>query len=143
VLVADDVVFDALHNQAYRNPSWYSSFCGSHTYGKDDVLQASGGSSSYRDIYVFYPTAKTNLNCIPSAMKKSPNDDPGLDAVMNVLAHELIETTSGYDIGNQCVYQFGNIKIDSKGKQYTETMGSYNYFIQQNYNYKTQTCMNG
>jgi len=142
-----DMIVSRLNSTLYRDPTWYQSFCGTHSRRKfldsDNKGNAKTMATRAKMIFVQYPTADTNLNCIPSKMKLSPNDDAGLDAVVNILSHELIETVSGYDIGNLCVYDFGNIKIDSKGKQYTETMGSYNYFIQRNYNYKTGTCMNG
>jgi len=141
-LLGPDATIPYLSSTSYRKPAWYQDFCGSHTFGIDEIQQKSK-TKEKRFIVVQYPTAATNLHCIPSKMKQSPNKDAGLDALINILAHELIETVSGYDIGNLCVYDFGTIQTASDGGSYTETMGAYKYFIQRNYNYKTQTCMNG
>jgi len=140
-LFAADAVVPLLKDTNYRSPSWYSDFCGTHTYSKSPLSSISSLQNK-RWIMAYYPTANTNLACIPSALRQAPNGDRSLDAMINVIAHELIETTSGYDIGNKCVYNFGNIKTDG-GVQYTERFGNSKYFIQQNFNFKTETCMNG
>jgi len=143
-LSTEDVQLDLLRNTAYRNPPWLPSFCGTHTYGKNQI-QSKSTYGNKRYIYAYLPTEGSDIaeECIPKKLVKSPNGDRGLDAMLNILAHELIETVSGYDIGNLCVYRFGKIKTDSKGANYTEQIGSRKYFIQQNFNSKTHECMNG
>jgi len=130
--------FPLLMDGRYKGFDWYSSFCGTHSFGKNQL----GVVSTEKSIYA-YDQSLARSSCIPDSMTNPPNGDKSLDALINVIAHELIETTSGYDIGNQCVYQYGTIKKLPDGRQYTEKMGDKYYFLQQNFNYKTQTCMSG
>lgn len=142
-LLGPDVHIPILNNEKYLKPTWYERYCGTHTFGNNYVQKKSRSTRNERFVVAYYPTQSNNLNCIPSKMTKSPNGDAGLDAILNVIAHEFVETVTGYDIANQCVYQFGNIKTDVNGGNYTEKIGDKRYFIQQNFNYKTQTCENG
>jgi len=123
---------------------WKSQTCGSHTFGMNeaqvDCSSIITGIHKKRYINAAFPSSLNNLNCIPSALTSPPNGNKALDAMINVVAHELIETVSGYDIGNQCVYQFASKKTQS-GSQYTELIGGKPYFIQKNFNYKTQRCL--
>jgi len=133
--------FPALKDTRWMEGSWYASFCGTHSFGIN-LTQKKSGTNKDRFIYA-YDQSLARSSCIPDSMSKPPNGDKSLDALINVIAHELIETTSGYDIGNQCVYQYGTIKKLPDGRQYTEKMGDKYYFLQQNFNYKTQKCMSG
>jgi len=126
---------------------WESRFCGSHTFGINDAQVYSSsiipGINKKRYIQANFPSSLNNLNCIPSVLTTPPNGNIALDGMINILAHELIETVSGYDIGNQCVYRFGTIEKLSDGRQYTEMIGGKPYFIQKNFNYYTHQCNHG
>jgi len=116
VFMADeDTPIPWLNNTKYLSPTWYSSFCGTHTYGNNPILKMLNldlsMENSFKAIYVPYPSAKSGLkNCIPSTLTKPPSGDAALDSMINTVAHELVETITGYDIMNQCVYNYGTVK---------------------------------
>ena len=88
-------------------------------------------------------------------MKKSPNNDVGLDAMLSIVAHEISETAtdplfkSWYDINGEenadlCVWEYGiRTKLDSNGAVYNQVIGGANFLIQNNYDLERNACHDG
>lgn len=74
----------------------------------------------------------------------SPNNDPGADAEVSVLAHEIEETTTdmmgnawydsrGYENADKCAWNFGTTYTTSNGALANVSLGGKNYLVQQNW----------
>jgi hypothetical protein len=74
----------------------------------------------------------------------SPNNDPGVDAMISVIAHESEEATSDPDLnawyfasgqenGDKCAYTYGATHPVGNGSDYNIMLGSMKYLIQQNW----------
>ena len=83
-----------------------------------------------------YPSACTNGTA-------APNGDPGADGVVNVLAHEVEETTTdlmgnawfdvrGYENADKCAWTFGTTQYNGTGV-WNITVGTKNFMVQQNW----------
>lgn len=84
----------------------------------------------------------------------SPNMDPGADGATAIMWHEFSEsssdpelnawwsTQSGYESGDLCAWTFGDVKTDSNGNYYTNTIGTKNYAMQEMFEL-TSTSRNG
>jgi hypothetical protein len=77
-------------------------------------------------------------------ISQSPNNDPGVDAMISVIAHESEEATSDPDLnawyfatgqedGDKCAYKYGTTHPVGNGSDYNVTLGGKNYLIQQNW----------
>ena len=84
-----------------------------------------------------YPSA-----CTPGA--PSPNGDPAADAEVNVLVHEVEETTTdmygtawydnrGYENADKCAWNFGSTFTTSNGGLANVTIGAKYFLVQQNW----------
>ncbi|CAF3646508.1 unnamed protein product [Rotaria socialis] len=81
----------------------------------------------------------------------SPNGDAGVDAMVSVIAHELVDTMSdpfgsawfgatGNENADKCAWAFGSLTRLSNGPSCSVLVGGRYYLIQQNWNANTQTC---
>jgi hypothetical protein len=80
-----------------------------------------------------------------SNINASPNNDPGVDAMISVLAHESAEATSDPDLNawyfpngqenaDKCAYMYGTQFItEANGSKANVIMGNRDYLIQQNW----------
>lgn len=93
--------------------------------------------------------------CAPDNVQKSPNGNPGVDAMPSIITHELMEAMSdpdppsgwtdatGYENADKCAYVYGTELTDSAtGGKYNTQIGKYKYLIQQNWDLKLNGCYN-
>jgi len=145
----------------YMRGYWYDWYCGTHfqhycnttitsdTRGCDYFynMGKTVGQTTFPFIFAYLWGSGTDPNnnyyCNPyysgSTMNVpgvSVSGDVGLDALINTLAHEIVETVSGFQIANMCVYDYknGNAGMSSV------TVGGQPYLLQKNYNTQTGTC---
>ena len=115
-----------------------TQYCAYHYHGTVTIGGVSRTVLYAAMPYVYaYPSACTNGTA-------SPNADPGADGVVNVLAHEVEETTTdlmgtawfdtrGYENADKCAWIFGATHTDSNGGVWNITVGSKNFMVQQNW----------
>ncbi|CAF3412035.1 unnamed protein product [Rotaria socialis] len=81
----------------------------------------------------------------------SPNGDAAVDAMVSVIAHELVDTMSdpfgsawfgatGNENADKCAWAFGSLTRLSNSPSCSVLVGGRYYLIQQNWNANTQTC---
>lgn len=85
-----------------------------------------------------------SLSSCAAQTTSSPNGNPGVDAMVSVLAHELEEAATdpqlnawydsrGYENADKCAWTFGTTSTASNGSSYNMTIGGLQYLIQQNW----------
>ncbi len=111
-----------------------TQYCGWHTHA----------TISGKDIkYSFVGDASRCLSAC-SAQSTSPNGNPGADAMVSIVAHELEEATTdpdlnawydnrGYENADKCAWTFGTTFTVTNGSKANMYLGSYPYLIQQNW----------
>jgi len=111
-----------------------TQYCGWHTHG----------TISAADIkYSFVGNA---ARCITSCAGQStgPNGNAGADGMASIIAHELEETatdpdlnawydSSGAENADKCAWTFGTTSTAANGSKYNMTLGTRQYYIQQNW----------
>ena len=110
-----------------------SQYCGYHTHGTVTVPGQGSKVALYAAMpYDYaYPGSCTNGSA-------SPNNDPGADGEVSVLAHEIEETTTdmmanawydtrGYENADKCAWTWGT----SYNGTYNITLGGKNFLVQQ------------
>jgi hypothetical protein len=119
-----------------------TSFCGYHS-PSTSIVQGKVIKFSW----VGNP-AQCPSSCESSAVlgdSGSPNNDPGADGATAIMWHEFSETVSDPEVnlntawlggfcgesGDCCAWLFGNVKTDSHGHFYTNTIGTKNYVMQE------------
>lgn len=115
-----------------------SGFC--ETYcGYHDFFEVQGVQIKYG--YMGDPT-KCIVGCSPANPVNSPNNDPGLDSVISILLHELIEVITdpvpptgwidgfGNENGDLCAYSYGGVKRLSSGAFFNQEVGGRKYLVQ-------------
>lgn len=135
--------------------SFCSEYCGYHVSWE---LKASKKR-------IFYAMTGNPASCLdgcspPQNLKASPNGDLGVDALISVIGHELVEAVSdpvsdvnslrswqdgsGYENGDKCAYKYGTVLGSSgNGGSYNAVVGNMNYMIQMNWDPATQACSQG
>lgn len=79
-----------------------------------------------------------------SAQTTTPNGNMGADAMANLIAHELSESTTdpdlnawydrrGYENADKCAWKFGTTSTLSSGANYNVTFGATNWLLQENW----------
>ena len=79
-----------------------------------------------------------------SAQTTTPNNNMGADAMANLIAHELAESTTdpnlnawfdrrGYENADKCAWTFGTTTTLSSGAKYNVTFGVRNWLLQRNW----------
>ena len=117
-----------------------TKYCGWHTHGSF----TNGGTTS--DIkYAFVGNASgPSLASCAEQTSSSPNGDPGADAMVSVIAHELEETatdpdlnawydSSGEENADKCAWTFGTTYTASNGSLANMNLGTRDYLVQQNW----------
>jgi len=121
-----------------------SQYCGWHT----------NGAVNGQDIkYSFIGNPSSCLaGCSPNNQNVSPNGNPGVDAMVSVTAHELMEAISDPDLNawydatgqenaDKCAYKYGTTSTLSSGAIYNVAFGGHQYLIQQNWDATSQSCL--
>jgi hypothetical protein len=113
-----------------------SQYCGWHGWG-------SFGGTPIQYAFVGNAAGGSLGNCA-AQIASSPNGDPGADAMVSVMAHELEETatdpqgtgwydSAGNENGDKCAWNFGPTYHAPNGSLANMTLGGANYLIQQNW----------
>jgi hypothetical protein len=112
-----------------------TSYCGWHT---DATINGT-------DIkYAFVGNPDRCPSACEAQSASSPNNNPGADGMLSVIAHELEEATTdpdlnawfdsrGYENADKCAWTFGTTYRLSNGSAYNMKLGNYYYLIQQNW----------
>jgi len=127
------------------------SFCGYH-----GILS----SSPVKSQYSFVGDSGANTGCTSSTIATlAPNSNPTADAMVSVIAHELVETVSdpqlnawydgsGNENADKCAWYFGtptanptNVFTTTGGAKANATAGAFNYFLQENAPANTNMCV--
>ena len=115
-------------------------YCGWHTNGN-----FTNGATNWDIKYAFVGNASgSSLGNCAEQTGSSPNGDPGADAMVSVIAHELEETatdpdlnawfdTSGMENADKCAWTFGATYTASNGSLANIKLGARDYLIQQNW----------
>jgi len=118
----------------------YTYFCGYH----NDYQPSPGAEVLYADM----PYLVAGQGCgSPPALNPG-----GIDTVVGVFSHELAETMTdprldawydgnGDEIGDKCAYQYGTLSTTSGGLSYNVRIGSDFYYIQQEWDNRTDSCL--
>jgi hypothetical protein len=121
-----------------------TKYCGWHTHA----------SMSGKDIkYSFVGDATgSSLSSCAAQTASSPNGNPGVDALISVLAHEVVEAASDPDLNawydssgaenaDKCAWTFGTTYAASNGSTANVRLGARDYLIQRNWKPgATQAC---
>jgi hypothetical protein len=116
-------------------PGFLTSFCGWHTYAT-----LNGANIKYS--FVGNATGPSFGAC--AVQGTSPNGNPGVDAMISVIAHELEETTSdpnlnawwdanGAENADKCAWRFGTYYAAAGGGFANMKLGTRDFLIQQNW----------
>lgn len=127
-------VYFVLTSNDVTKTGFLTNYCGWHTH-------APIGSADIKYSFVGDPTGPSIGSC--AAQTVSPNGDPGADAMVSVIAHELEETTTDPDLNawydsrgmenaDKCAWTFGTTSTTS-GANYNMTLGRRKFLIQQNW----------
>lgn len=120
----------------------YCAYHGHFSHTSGDVLFAA------QPYNYAYPSACTNGS-------GSPNNDPGADAEVNTLAHEIEEAatdpdlnawydTRGYENADKCAWTWGSTSTAPNGALYNMTLGGRNFLVQRNWiNQGSGGCFRG
>lgn len=120
-----------------------TKYCGWHNY----YLQA-GQPIKYS--FVGDASTKCPSGCMGQSAK-SPNSNPGADAMASIIAHEIVETltdpalgawrdSSGNENADKCNFNFGPVSTAANGSYYNVTLGSRKFLIQQNWDPVKGVC---
>jgi hypothetical protein len=113
-----------------------TQYCGWHTHAT-----LSGSDIKYS--FVGDPTGPKIANCAQQTTA-SPNGNPGVDAMISVLAHELEETVTDPDLnawydrqgaenGDKCAWTFGTTYPAAGGGVANMKLGARDFLIQRNW----------
>jgi hypothetical protein len=115
-----------------------TKYCGWHSWGR-------WGSTLTPVQYAFIGNAAgSGLFHCAQQTASSPNDDPGADAMISVMSHELEESatdpqgtgwydSTGAENGDKCAWTFGTTFDSGHGSVANMTLGGKNFLIQQNW----------
>jgi hypothetical protein len=122
-----------------------TSFCGYHS------AFIVGGVTTYKFAFVGNPATQCMAGCSAQSAA-SPNGNVGVDAMINIIGHELVETATDplfngwYDAhspacesGDKCEWNFASV-ISSGTYYYNVLIGANKYLIQEIYNNIIQGC---
>jgi hypothetical protein len=111
-----------------------TQWCGWHDHG------TVGGS----DIKYSFTEDATRVLSACAAQTTSPNGNAGVDAQVNIIAHELEEAatdpdlnawfdTRGAENADKCAWTFGTVSTATNGSKFNVTLGTRQYLIQRNW----------
>ena len=130
-----DGVYFVLTSGDVTKTGFLTQYCGWHTHAT--IL---GTDIKYS--FVGDPTAQL-ASCATQTLS-SPNGNPAADAMVSVIAHELVEAVTdpdlnawydsrGYENADKCAWTFGTIGTAANGSQFNMTLGDKPYMIQRNW----------
>jgi hypothetical protein len=113
-----------------------TQYCGWHA-------SATIGGTNIKYSFVGDPTGASLANCAGQTTA-SPNGDPGADAMVSVIAHELEETVTdpnlnawydsrGRENGDKCAWTFGTTYAATGGGVANMKLGARDFLVQQNW----------
>jgi hypothetical protein len=139
-----NAIYEVLSSAEVDETSGFcSSYCGFHNHmnfqGKDIKYAFIGNP-----VHCKAQGGVGNCVGLKSNVSKSPNDDPGVDAMVSIIAHESDEATSDPDLngwyfngggedGDQCAYKYGKTFAVSNGSQANIKLGRHDYLIQEDW----------
>jgi hypothetical protein len=102
--------------------------------------------------YAFIGDASKALRTCAAQVAGSPNNNPVADAMVSLVAHELVEAVSdpegvswydqaGFENADKCAWTFGAATKSENGSFYNMSFGEREYLIQQNVAANTNTCI--
>ena len=117
-----------------------TTYCGWHNHGN---FPNGGTTSDIKYAFVGNASGPSLGNCAEQT-SSSPNGDPGADAMVSVIAHELEETatdpdlnawydSSGEENADKCAWTFGTTYTASNGSLANMNLGTRDYLVQQNW----------
>jgi hypothetical protein len=139
----DGVYFVLTSSNVSESSGFCTQYCGWHT-----AATPTAG-------HVRYSFVGNAARCINScaAQSVSPNNNPGVDGMISVIAHELEEANtdpdprsgwadaSGAENADKCAWTFGqNQTTLSNGSVYNVTLGTRHYLIQRNLSATDNKC---
>jgi len=137
-----NAIYHVLASQEINETSgWCTSYCGFHNH-----MTYQGSDIKYS--FIGNPAGCTaeggvrDCNGDSNNYTKSPNNDPGVDSMVSVIAHETAEATTDEDLnawyfsngeedGDKCAYMYGTTSKASNGSDYNVTFGGKQYLIQE------------
>lgn len=113
-----------------------TKYCGWHTH-------ATMAGKDIKFSFVGDPTGPSVGNCAQQTAS-SPNGSPGVDALISVLAHEIVEAVtdpdlnawydrSGAENADKCAWTFGTTYAAGNGSLANMKLGARDYLIQRNW----------
>jgi hypothetical protein len=140
----DGVYFLLTGKGVTATSGFLTQYCGWHTY-------ANIGGTSIK--YSFVGNADgPSLGSCAAQTAASPNGNPGVDAMVSVLAHELEEAATdpelnawfdgrGYENADKCAWTFGTTYKAANGSIANMKLGGRDYLVQRNWKISpSQTC---
>jgi len=102
--------------------------------------------------YAFIGDASKHLASCSPQPTNSPNNNPAADAMVSVIAHEVVEAVSdpeglswfdqaGYENADKCAWTYGAASKTANGSFANMTIGNRQYLVQQNAAANTNTCV--
>jgi hypothetical protein len=147
VLTAGDVKESMRDDLSGGGASFCSQYCGYHvswelTSGKRIFYSQVGNPSACMS------------GCANQNTKVSPSGDAAVDAMISVLAHELVEAVSdpesdgnrawqdsvGYENADKCAWTYGPTEKDGSGFLYNIELAGKKYLVQRNWSPVSQSC---
>ena len=119
-----------------ESSGFVTKYCGWHT-------RATIAATDIKFAFVGDPTTQGLSSCA-SQTATSPNANPGADAMVSVLAHELAEAASDPDLNawydaagsenaDKCAWTYGTIYKSGNGATANVKLGARDYLVQQNW----------
>jgi hypothetical protein len=119
-----------------ESSGFVTKYCGWHTRGTI-------AATTIRYAFVGDPTTQ-GLGACAAQTATSPNANPGIDAMVSVLAHEIVETvtdpdlnawydSTGYENADKCSWTYGVTYKAANGALANMKLGSRDYLVQQNW----------
>jgi hypothetical protein len=111
---------------------YLTAYCGWHTHGT---------INNQNTRYAFIGDPMRGLAAC-AAQSNGPNGDPGVDAMISIIDHEVFEAVTdpdlnawydsrGAEVGDKCAWTFGSQSTSSNGAQYNIVFGGLQFLIQQ------------
>jgi hypothetical protein len=128
------VYFVLTSSDVAESSGFCTQYCGWHTHA--NIVGA--------DIKFAFVGNADRCPSACAAQSKSPNGNPGADAMASVIAHELEETvtdphldawydSNGNENADKCAWTFGNTTPAMNGSVYNMVVGGNQYLIQRNW----------
>ena len=130
------VYFVLTSSDVTASSGFCTAYCGWHSYG-------TVGTAKIKFSFVGNPETRCPNSC--GARAKSPNANPGADAMASVIMHELSEAVTdpqlsawfdsrGYENADKCAWTYGaSVYVTGNGASANVKLGGRDFLIQQNW----------